>query len=130
MSVTGLERVNSEELERQRALTQALWSKLEEQGLENGTQGHIECYFLAPGDAEVARLTPGFPDWQCVVAENDHPRWSRLVRIISPRVHLTRDAFMQLLEVSMVAAVDSACVFDGFQVDTTALKRKKRWWVF
>lgn len=130
MSVTGLERVNSEELERQRALTHALWSKLEKQGLENGTPGHIECNFLAPGDAEVARLTPGFPDWQCAVAENDHPRWSRLVRIISPEVHLTRDAFMQLLEVSMVAAADSACVFDGFQVDTTALKKGKRWWVF
>ena len=130
MSVSCLDRVNSAELERQRALTQALWSRLEEQGLKDGTPGHIECCFLAPSDAEVARLTPGFPDWECTVAENDHPKWSRLVRIASPQVHLTRDAFMHLLEVSMVAGADSACVFDGFQVDTTALKKGKRWWPF
>ena len=128
MSVRGLERVDAAELQRQRTLTDALWAKLQEQGLEEGAPGHIECYFVAPTDAEVARLTSGFPDWDCAVSESDNS--SRLVRVISPLVHLTPEAFMGLLDVSLVAAADSGCTFDGFQVDTTTLIKKKRWWHF
>lgn len=130
MSVRGLERVDALELQRQRTLTDALWAKLREQGLEEGVPGRIECYFVAPTDAEVTRLTPGFPGWDCSVTESDGDKLSRLVRVISPMAHLTRDAFMGLLEVSLVAAADSGCTFDGFQVDTSALIKKKRWWQF
>jgi hypothetical protein len=126
MPIRGIERVDAFELDKQRALTDALWAKLQEQGMEDGVPGHIECYFVAPTDAEVARLTPGFPEWECAITESDGS--SKLVRFVSPLVHVTREAFMGLLEVSLVAAADSGCTFDGFQVDSKALIKKKRWW--
>jgi hypothetical protein len=40
----GIESVDPRELERQLALTAALWSTLKEQGVKEGAPGRIECF--------------------------------------------------------------------------------------
>jgi hypothetical protein len=108
----GIESVDPRELESQRALTAALWSTLTEQGMRDGTPGRIECYFFAKSDAN-----------------SDNPLGRLSVHIISPPVHLSKEAFLELVDVAMIAAHESSCIFDGFQVDTSALQ-ERRWWKF
>jgi len=127
MAMKGIESVDPLELEKQRQLTAALWSRLLEQRVAVGAPGRIQCYFFAPSDAEVPRLTAGFPDWECAVTDCNEPEYRRMVRLTTPQVHLTQEAFLGLVEVAMIAAQQSSCKFDGFQVETSALK-KRPWW--
>ena len=120
----GIEDVDPLELEKQRALTAALWSRLLEQRVAVGAPGVIQCYFFAPGDAEVPRLTAGFPDWECAVTDCDKSEYRRMVRLTTPQVQLTREAFLELVEVAMIAAHRSSCRFDGFQVETFLIRKK------
>ncbi|UPJ49270.1 hypothetical protein IVB30_41080 [Bradyrhizobium sp. 200] len=125
----GIEGVDPRELESQRALTAALWSTLKEQGVIDGTPGRIECYFFAKSDAHVTALVAAFPRWEREIANSDNPLGRLSVHIISPPVHLSKEAFLELVDVAMIAAHESSCIFDGFQVDTSALQ-KRRWWKF
>lgn len=124
----GIESVDPRELESQRALTAALWTTLKEQGMKDGAPGRIKCYFFAKSDAHVAALVAAFPHWEREIANSNNPL-GLSVRIISRPVHLSREAFLELVNVTMIAAHESSCIFDGFQVDTSAL-RKRRWWKF
>jgi hypothetical protein len=125
----GIESVDLRELESQRALTAALWSTLKEQGVKDRAPGRIECYFVAESDTHVAALVAAFPRWEREIANSNNLREQLLVRLISPLVHLSREAFLELVDVAMIAAHESSCIFDGFQVDTSALL-KRRWWKF
>jgi hypothetical protein len=127
--VLGIENVDPLELQKQRLLTAALWATLRSQGIEANAPGRIECYFFAPSDAEVARLVPGFPGWRCEVTECAGGKYRRMVRITTSEVHLSEEGFLSLVDVVMVAAHESSCTFDGFQLETSAL-RKKPWWKF
>ena len=49
------------------------------------------------------------------------------VKITTELVHLSRDAFLELVDVMMIAADEAGCVFDGFQVDLSDLQRRP-WW--
>lgn len=121
----GIERVDPNELDRQRSLTLALWSALKHHG-RKGFSGRIECCFFATSHENVEALLPGFPNWEREIAACDAPqRWS--VRLMSPRIHVSRSALLELVEVVMIAANDSSCTFDGFEIDTTSLE-KRPWW--
>jgi hypothetical protein len=125
----GIESVDPRELESQRALTTALWSTLKEQGVKDGTPGRIECYFFAKSDAHAAALVAGFPRWEREIANSNDPRGCLSVRLISRLVRLSSEAFLELVDVAMIAAYESSCIFDGFQVNTSALQNR-RWWKF
>jgi len=133
MSVyAGLDQVDPNALEAQYALTEALWTKLLEQGVEDGTPGRIEAFFFAEHEIAAAALAAAFVskgDWRReLVALADDSAQVR-VKLITPMVALTRQAFLELVDVAMVAAHARGCVFDGFQVDVSALQRRP-WWRF
>jgi|SRR5215475_8152571 len=133
----GIENVDPEQRQAQRALTEALWSKLEEQGVDDRTAGRIECQFYAKDIAAVRALLPAFPGWE----RNIGTVWERnggtvddapgelSITLVSPLVHLSREAFLELVDVALIAARQSSCVFDGFQVDMSTLV-KRPWWRF
>jgi hypothetical protein len=127
----GIEKVDAQTLGAQRSLTEALWRTLQEQGLKDGTARRIECFFVARGDA-IASLLNAFPktsEWDHEVSPIDDPPGAVSVKVISPLAYLTREALMDLVDVMMIAADESGCVFDGFQVDVTDL-RQRSWWKF
>jgi hypothetical protein len=128
-SYKGIEKVDAQALSAQRALTEALWRTLQEQGVKDGTARRIECFFLARGNS-VAGLMNAFPetsDWSHEVSPVDDPPDAVSIKLMSPLVHLTREALMDLVDVKMIAADESGCVFDGFQVDVSTLQQRPRW---
>jgi hypothetical protein len=125
----GIEKVGVQALSKQRSLTEALWLTLQRQGVKRKTSGRIECFFVAREDSAVALLLHGFPDsakWNREVSRIDD---GISVKIISPVVYLSREALLELVDVMMIAANDSGCVFDGFQVDLHDLQHRP-WWTF
>jgi hypothetical protein len=75
-------------------------------------------------------LLKGIPetaDWNHAVSRIDESPGAISVKIISPPVHLSRDSLLELLDVMMIAAHDSGCVFDGFHVDLSDLRQRPRW---
>ena len=125
MALRGIENVDAQALAAQRSLTEALWLTLEGQGVKNRTSGRIECFFGANSDAVAAALVNAFPaEWDREVSRQDG---AISVKITTPLVHLSRDAFLELVDVMMIAADESGCVFDGFQVDLSDLQRRP-WW--
>jgi hypothetical protein len=129
MTFSGIDKVDPAERQKQHALTQALWSVLKKQGLENGAPSRIECFFFAAEQSACAALAAAFSDWEHSVAPLDGPTGKWCVRLITPEVRLTRQAFLELADVALIAALESSCVFDGFQVDTSGLPRRP-WWKF
>jgi hypothetical protein len=128
----GIENVDAQALSAQRALTEALWLTLQRQGVKNRTARRIECFFVAGSDSAVAALLNGFPEtgkWNHEVFPIDDPPGAISVKIISPVVGISREALLELVDVMMIAADESGCVFDGFQVDLSDLKLRP-WWKF
>jgi hypothetical protein len=126
----GIAKVDAQALSAQRSLTEALWLTLQSQGVEDRTSRSVECCFVAREDSAVAALLKGIPetaDWNHAVSRIDESPGAISVKIISPPVHLSRDSLLELLDVMMIAAHDSGCVFDGFHVDLSDLRQRPRW---
>src|SRR5262249_40406927 len=90
----------------------------------------VECCFVARHDAAVAALLKGTPetaDWNHEVSRIDDPARTISVKIISPPVYLSREALLELVDVMMIAAHDSGCVFDRFHDDLSDLQQRRRW---
>ena len=124
-----IEKVDAQALSAQRSLTEALWLTLKGQGVKNGTPRRIECFFIACADSAVASLLNGFPEtaeWNHEVSRIDDPPGTIAVKIISPLAYLSREALLELVDVMMIAAHESGCVFDGFQVDLSDLQHSAR----
>ena len=126
----GIDRVDAQALSAQRSLTEALWLTLQSQGVKDRTPRRVECCFVAHHDAAVAALLQGTPetaDWNHEVSRIDDRPGAISVKIISPPVYLSREALLELVDVMMIAAQDSGCVFDGFHVDLRDLQQRPRW---
>ena len=126
----GIEKVDAQALSAQRSLTEALWRTLQRQGLKNRTPRRIECFFVARDDSAVGSLLNGIPgtaEWSHEVSRIDDPPGAISIKIISPLVHLSREALLELVDVMMIAADEAGCVFDGFQVDLSDLQQRP-WW--
>jgi len=81
-------------------------------------------------EAASASLTASFgrsPGWLHEVTRVDDAPGTLRVKLVSPEVVLSREAFLELADVMMIAAEECACVFDGFQVDVAAIRRRP-WW--
>ena len=128
----GIEKVDAQALSAQRSLTEALWLTLQRQGVKDGTSRRVECFFVAREDFAVASLLDGFPEtaeWNHEVSQIDDPPGAISVKIISPLAYLSREALLELVDVMMIAAHASGCVFDGFHVDLSDLQQRP-WWKF
>ena len=128
----GIEKVDAQALSDQRSLTEALWLALQQQGVKNRTPRRVECFFIAREDSAVASLLNAFPEtgeWSRDASRIDDSPDTISVKVISPLVHLTREALLELVDVMMIAADESGCVFDGFQVDLSDLQQRP-WWKF
>jgi hypothetical protein len=128
----GIEKVDAQALSTQRSLTDALWLTLQGQGVKDATPRRIECCFVAREESAVASLLKAFPEtaeWNHEVSRVDDPPGGMSVKIISPLAYLSREALLELVDVMMIAAHDSGCVFDGFQVDVSDLQQRP-WWKF
>lgn len=126
----GIEKVDAQALSAQRALTEALWLTLQGQGVKDTTSGRIECVFIAREEAAVASLLNAFPEtaeWNHDVSAIDDPPGGISVKIISPLAYLSGEALLELVDVMMIAAHESECVFDGFQVAISGLQQRP-WW--
>jgi len=128
----GIEKVDAQALSTQRSLTEALWLTLQRQGVKDNTSRRIKCFFVAGEDSAVASLLNGFPetaDWNHEVSRIDDPPGGISVKIISPLTCLSGEGLLELVDVMMIAAYDSECVFDGFQVDLSDPQHRP-WWKF
>jgi hypothetical protein len=128
----GIEKVDAQALSAQRSLTEALWLTLQGQGVKNRTARRILCVFVAYGDSAVASLLNAFAEaaeWKHEVSRIDDSPGAISVKITSPPVYLSREALLELVDVMMIAAHESGCVFDGFQVDLSDLPQRP-WWKF
>ena len=128
----GIENVDTQALSAQRSLTEALWLTLQGQGVKNRTSRRIACFFVARADSSVASLLNAFPEtagWNHEVSRIDDPPGAVSVKIISPLAYLSREALFELVDVMMIAAHESGCVFDGFQVAVSDLQQRP-WWKF
>jgi ABC-type transporter Mla MlaB component len=125
-------KVDAQALSAQRSLTEALWLTLQKQGIKDGTSRRVECFFVAREDSAVASLLNGFPEtaeWNNQVSQIENPPGAISVKIISPPAYLSREALLELVDVMMIAAHGSGCVFDGFHVDLSDLQQRS-WWKF
>jgi hypothetical protein len=128
----GIKKVDAQALSAQRSLTGALWLTLQQQGVKNRTRRRVECFFVAPVDSAAASLLNGFPEtsqWNHEVSRVDDILGAISIKIISPPAYLSREALLELVDVMMIAAHESGCVFDGFQVDLSDLQQRP-WWKF
>ena len=126
----GIDKVDQNALRAQYALTEALWSKLIEQGLRERSEGKVEAVFFADHEIAAASLTAAFDvdrQWLREITPLDDGSGRLRVKVVTPEAVLTRKAFLELVEVMMVAAYQHGCVFDGFQVDVSAIRRRP-WW--
>jgi hypothetical protein len=125
----GIEKVNPEKLLAQHALTDALWTRLLGLGVKKGAEGRIESVFAADDDLAAAALVDNFKrgDWRHRIERTDDGPSKRRVHLVSPEVVLSPEAFHELVDVMMVAAVENRCHFDGFHVDVGAVRRRP-WW--
>jgi hypothetical protein len=92
----GLEKVNPEKLQRQHADDDLTATSL------------------------VASFTGG--DWRHRIESSDDGPSKRRVRLVSPEMALSPEAFHDLVDVMMVAAVENHCAFDGFQVEAATVR--------
>jgi hypothetical protein len=126
MHYAGIEKVDPAQRQAQHALTAALWERLSEQGVRARSTGNIEAFLWADEEGAAASLGGVFADgkWGRELAVVDG-RFR--VKLTTPEIVLTPQAFHELVDVMMVAAVEHGCTFDGFQVDLNAVRRRP-WW--
>ena len=125
----GIEKVDAQALSAQRSLTEALWLNLQGQGVKNRTPRRVECFFFAHADSAVPLLLNHFPKAKWNHEISDEPPDAISVKLISPLIYLSSEALLELVEVVMIAAHESRCVFDGFQVDVSD-QYQRPWWKF
>jgi hypothetical protein len=129
---SGLDTLDPTERASKRALTLALWEKLNEQGVGVGSTGRIEAIFFAPTDDAANALVTRYArasGWETErVPAGDHAG-DVVVHVRTPVSRFTRDAFLELSDIMMVEARATGCVFDGLLVEVSAVKRKP-WWRF
>jgi ABC-type transporter Mla MlaB component len=128
--VEGIEKVDAQALRVQRSLTEALWVTLQRQGVSDRTSRRVECCFVAREDSAVASLLNGFSEtaeWNHEVSRIHDPPGAIFVKIISPLAYLRREALLELVDVMMIAAHESGCVFDGLHVNLSDLQQRP-WW--
>jgi hypothetical protein len=86
--------------------------------------------FIARDNSAVASLLNGFPqtaEWNHEVCRSDDSPDAISVKIISPLAYLSREALLELVDVMMIAALDSGCTFDGFHIDLGEPQQRPRW---
>jgi hypothetical protein len=122
----GLDKVDANTLQAQRLLTEALWSTLHEEGLREGAAGRIQSFFFAESSEAVASLRKVFisDGWSFEVLSSEDDSGGLQVKLVSPEVALTLEAFLELAEVMLVAAAEHACTFDGFQLNLNAVRHR------
>ena len=121
----GIETVDPTALEKQRILTHALWHELVDQGVGPGTEGKIECFLY--GTTKLAALAMAdhyrrLRTWGAVVDESPDSRRTEL-RITTPCVRYSLEAFLELTDVMMIDARRFGLDFDGLHVDLAGTKR-------
>jgi hypothetical protein len=131
----GIEFVDPVALRAQRTLTDALWKELNAQGVPRGARGRIEVFFFAKTLRAANAIARAFVSQDARWDQGEQTPCPEVkgeaaeirVKLISPEVRFSRDAFMDLVEVAMIAAKGHACTFDGFQVDVSSVRRRP-WW--
>ena len=128
----GLEAIDPDELEVQYRLTEALWSKLVEQGVRDRSHGRIEAFLFAPDESAAASLTASYVKhgWLREVAQPEDGSGRFRIELVSNLACLTRQALLDLVDVMMVSAHNHGCAFDGFQVEVSAVQPPRPWWRF
>ena len=123
----GIEKVDVQTLNAQRALTEGLWLTLQRQCIKEKSSQRVECLFVVHEASAVASLLNAFPEtarWNHNVCKVDD---AMSVKIISPLTYLSREALLELVDVMMIAAHESVTTFDGFNLDLGDLQRRS-WW--
>jgi len=126
----GIEKVDVQALNAQRALTEALWLTLQRQGMKEKSSQRVECLFVVHEAPAVASLLNAFPEtagWNHNVSKVDDPAGAMSVKITSPLTYLSREALLELVDVMMIAAHESGTAFDGLNLDLGDLQRRS-WW--
>jgi hypothetical protein len=121
----GLEAVDPTERERQRILTQALWQELVRQGAGPGAEGRIECFLYGTTQPTVLAMAERYrarDDWDVILDDSAEDERIRLC-IITPLVRFSLDAFLELIDVMMIDALQFGVEFDGFQVNVADTQR-------
>jgi hypothetical protein len=117
----GVEDLDPEQRERHRTLTKALWETLQKEGVQTSQTGRITSALFAPDQAAATTLLSRFRTEPGGWAGNAQPvadgSGRLLVSILSPTVALTLDAFLELADVMLVAAQETGCTFDGFELE-------------
>lgn len=128
----GLEEVDQTELQAQYLRTEALWSTLLEQGVRNRSQGRIEAFLFAGDASAAASLIANYvkAGWLPLIEPIDDGSGQIRIKLVSSLVCLTREAFLELVDVMMISAHKHRCVFDGFQVEVSAVQPAPPWWRF
>ena len=131
MRVKGLDEVDQDELRAHYARTEALWIQLLEQGIRSRSQGRVEAILFADDERAAAALVAGYlrNQWHREIEPVEDGAPKLRLKLVSPLVHLRRETFMDLVGVLMVSAHHHGCVFDGFQVDVSAVQIRP-WWRF
>ena len=116
--------VDPVEREKQRSLTSALWATLLEGGVQPGQAGRIASVVFAPDEAASDALRSRFRTesggWASDIQPVGDSQRRLCVSILSPRVSLTLEAFLELVDVMLVAAHETGCTFDGFELEPRA----------
>lgn len=117
----GVSDIDPVEREKQRALTRALWETLVQGGVAPGQPGRITSVLFAPNRAAADVLLDRFRTesggWASDVQPIPDPPERLCVSILSPTVALTLEAFLELVDVMLVAAQETGCTFDGFELE-------------
>lgn len=125
----GIERLDPIERQKQHALADALWQLLNEKGVRRGSIGQIDVFLY--GEEKAAASLAGMirrGGWSAATTQDGEPGRVR-VQVTTDDVVFSRDAFIDLTDIMMVAAADHGCVYDGVEVAVHAVK-KRPWWQF
>jgi hypothetical protein len=133
MTYRGVSDLDPVEREKQRTLTRALWETLLKGGLQPGQPGRISSVLFAPSEAVADVLLNRFRTnprgWASDVQPVSDPHKRLCVSILSPQVALTVEAFLELADVMLVAAHETGCTFDGFELEQRP-NADRPWWRF
>jgi hypothetical protein len=129
----GVSEVDAVEREKQRILTRALWDALVKGSVQPGQPGRITSVLFAPSDAAADVLLSRFRTesggWASDVQPCSDSHEGLCVSILSPLVALTLEAFLELADVMLVAAHETGCTFDGFELEQRG-NSDRPWWRF
>jgi len=132
MEVQGREALEPDQRTVQYRLTEALWSRLVEQGVRDGSQGQIEGFLFAPDETAAAAVAASYVNngWLREVDQLEDGSGRLRIKLVSKPVYLTRQALLELADVMMVSAHHHGCAFDGFQIAVSAVRPPRPWWRF